>query len=601
MKSIFDIFSKTVTTKVKLNAPYGIHLRPCAKIASIAKSYDGKVFIISDKNKVDAKDMNKILALGLKDGDEILLSASGKNANLIIDKIATFLLTLTNEKDNNVKIETTKSFDFEGKATKGTTISSGIAIGIPYLWQNNFECKIVDNQTFDNAYRQTLDDLNLMSDNDIFMAQKALLETLPSNSFEEFKSAIKAVITSLRGSEHEAKIADYKDLLNSIKTNMSDTKNVEFPKNDFIVIADELLPSDILKLADSSAKGVVVKNLSPRSHAALLLRSHKIPAISIDKNIENINDTVILDATNGLLVIEPSEDDLVKAKKEIEKNSSSELLDFKARFEGAITKDGKKIKVQANIADVQSAKEALMSGCDGIGLLRSEFLFQKEKPSVDEQCRAYGEIFELFDEVTVRTLDIGGDKSLPYIKLNDEQNPFLGIRGVRLLKTHKDIISEQLLAILKASRKKDLKVMFPMVATVDEFVEAKELALTIAKENKLNLDNVSFGIMIEVPSVLFLLEEFNKVVDFYSIGTNDLSQYLFAIDRTHNLLSIDSHSSVLYDALKLIADKALRPVSICGELASDEEAVSRLISIGIDTLSVPSKIVPTIKSRIRDI
>jgi multiphosphoryl transfer protein len=599
--NIFDFFKQNTTTKVKLNAPHGVHLRPSAMIANIAKSHNGKVFFELNGIKRDAKDMNKILALGLKNGDEITISANGKNSNLILEKIVAFLSTLTHEKDNNVKIETTKSFDFEGKATKGTTISSGIAIGIPYLWQNNFECKNVDNQTFDNAYRQTLDKLLSMGNNDIFVAQKALLESLPKTSLEEFESAINMVISSLKGSEHEAKIADYKDLLNSIKTNMSGTKNVKFPKDDFIVIADELLPSDILKLAGSLVKGVVVKNLSPRSHVALLLRSHKIPAISIDKNIENINDTVILDATNGLLVIEPSEDDLVKAKEDIDKNSSSELLDFKARFESAITKDGKKIKVQANIADVQSAKEALMSGCDGIGLLRSEFLFQEKKPSVDEQCRAYSEIFELFDEVTVRTLDIGGDKSLPYIKLNDEQNPFLGIRGVRLLKTHRDIIGEQLLAILKASRKKDLKVMFPMVATVDEFVEAKELALTIAKENKLNLDNVSFGIMIEVPSVLFLLEEFNKVVDFYSIGTNDLSQYLFAIDRTHSLLSIDSHSSVLYDALKLIADKALRPVSICGELASDEEAINRLISIGIDTFSVPSKIVPTIKSRIRDI
>lgn len=599
--NIFNLFKQDITTKIKLNAPHGIHLRPCAKIASIAKECNGKVFIVLDKNKVDAKDMNKILALGLKDGDEFHLSVNGKNGNLIVDKIVTFLSALSNEKDNNDKIETGKSFDFEGKSIKGTVISSGIAIGTVYIWQNNFEHKIVNNQTFDNAYRQTLDDLNSMSDNDIFIAQKALLESLPKDSFEEFENEVKLAIVKLKGSEHEAKIADYKDLLNIIKTNMSGTKNIKFPKDDFIVIADELLPSDILKLADSSIKGVVVKNLSPRSHVALLLRSYKIPAISIDKNTEKLNDVVILDATNGLLVIEPSRDDLKKVKEEIVKNNKDNLIRFESRFEGAITKDGKRIKVQANIADVQSAKEALMSGCDGIGLLRSEFLFQEEKPSIEEQCKAYSEIFELFDEVTVRTLDIGGDKSLPYIKLDDEQNPFLGIRGVRLLKTHKDIIAEQLLAILKATRKKELKVMFPMVATVDEFIEVKELAITIAKENELNLDDVSFGIMIEVPSVLFLLEEFNKVVDFYSIGTNDLSQYLFAIDRTHSLLSIDSHSSVLYDALKLIADKASKPVSICGELASDEDAIENLLAVGIKTLSVPSKLVPTIKSRIRNI
>lgn len=599
--NIFDFFKQNTSIKAILNAPHGVHLRPSAMIANIAKGHNGKVLIELGSTRIDAKDMNKILALGLKNGDEITLSANGKNSNLILDKIVSFLSTLTNEVIDETQVVLNQAFDFEGKKVNGITISSGLGIGKPYFWQINDDHSVTTKQTFDNAYKQTLDKLSSMDDNDIFVAQKALLESLPATSLEEFESAIDIAISSLKGSEHEAKIADYKDLLNSIKTNMVGVKSVKLPEDDFIIIADELFPSDIARLANSSARGVVVKNLSQRSHVALLLRSHKIPTISINENMKMQNDVIIVDAINGLLVLEPSKNDILMAKEEIEKNNKNNLVEFESRFESATTKNGKAIKVQANIADVQSAKEALMSGCDGIGLLRSEFLFQEKKPSLDEQCKAYSEIFELFDEVTVRTLDIGGDKSLPYIKLDDEQNPFLGIRGVRLLKTHKDIIGEQLLAILKASRKKELKVMFPMVATVDEFIEAKELAIEIAKEHELSLENVSFGIMIEVPSVLFLLEEFNEVVDFYSIGTNDLSQYLFAIDRTHNLLSIDSHSSVLYDALKLIADKASKPVSICGELASDEEAINRLIGIGINTISVPSQMVPSIKSRIRNI
>ncbi len=599
--NIFDFFKQNTSIKAILNAPHGVHLRPSAMIANIAKGHNGKVLIELGSIRIDAKDMNKILALGLKNGDEITLTANGKNANLILDKIVAFLSTLTHEVIDETQVVLNQAFDFEGKKTKGDIISRGLGIGKPYHWQTDTSDEVVNSQTFDNAYKQTLDKLLSMVDNDIFVAQKALLESLPATSLEEFESAIDIAISSLKGSEHEAKIADYKDLLNSIKTNMVGVKSVKLPEDDFIIIADELFPSDIARLANSSARGVVVKNLSQRSHVALLLRSHKIPTISINENMKMQNDIIIVDAINSLLVLEPSKNDILMAKEEIAKNNKDNLLKFESRFESATTKNGKEIKVQANIADVQSAKEALMSGCDGIGLLRSEFLFQEKKPSLDEQCKAYGEIFELFDEVTVRTLDIGGDKSLPYIKLNNEQNPFLGIRGVRLLKTHKDIIGEQLLAILKASRKKELKVMFPMVATVDEFIEAKELAIEIAKEHELSLENVSFGIMVEVPSVLFLLEEFNEVVDFYSIGTNDLSQYLFAIDRTHNLLSIDSHSSVLYDALKLIADKASKPVSICGELASNEEAINRLIDIGINTISVPSQMVPSIKSRIRNI
>lgn len=599
--NIFDFFKQNTTTKVQLNAPHGVHLRPSAVIANIAKGHNGKVLIELGSTQIDAKDMNKILALGLKNGDEVTLIASGKNANFVIDKIVSFLSTLTNEKTDDTQSVSNRVFDFEGKKIKGDIISSGLGIGKPYFWQINDDHSVTTKQTFDNAYKQTLDKLSSMDGNDIFVAQKALLESLPKTSLEEFESTIKSAISSLRGNEHEAKIADYKDLLNSVNSNMNGAKNAQFPKDDFIVIADELLPSDIVKFVNSSAKGAVVKNLSPRSHVALLLRSYKIPTISVSEDIENCNNVIIVDAINGLLVLEPSKNDILKAKEEIEKNNKNNLVEFENRFESATTKNGKAIKVQANIADVQSAKEALMSGCDGIGLLRSEFLFQEKKPSLDEQCKAYSEIFELFDEVTVRTLDIGGDKSLPYIKLDDEQNPFLGIRGVRLLKTHKDIIGEQLLAILKASRKKELKVMFPMVATTDEFIEAKELAIEIAKEHELSLENVSFGIMVEVPSVLFLLEEFNEVVDFYSIGTNDLTQYLFAIDRTHKTLKIDSHSNALFDALSLIVKKSSKPVSICGELASDEEVINRLIDIGIDTLSVSSKMVPSIKSRIRNV
>ncbi len=599
--NILDLFSKNEISKVKLNAPHGIHLRPSAMIASIAKSHNGKVFIALDKNKIDAKDMNKILALGLKDGDEIEVMAGGKNGRAVVDKIVNFLLTLTNEKADDTQSISNKSFDFQGKTIKGNTISNGLGLGKPYFWQRNNENNVVEKQTFDNAYMQTLDNLASIDDNDIFMAQKALLESLPKTSFEEFESAVNEAIEAIAGSEHEAKTADYKDLLNSIKAIMSGEKNVEFPKDDFIIIADELLPSDIVKLSNYSIKGAVVKNLPPRSHVALLLRSHKIPTISIDKSIEILNDVVILDASNGCLIVEPSEHDLLKVKEEISKNIDKDLLEFDSRHKRADTKTGKTIKVQANIADVQSAKEALYFGCDGIGLLRSEFLFQEKKPTVDEQIRAYSEIFELFDEVTIRTLDIGGDKSLPYISLEAEQNPFLGVRGIRLLKTHKELMSEQLLSILSAKRKKELKIMFPMVAAVDEFMEAKELALKIAQENKLSLENVSFGIMIEVPSVLFLLEEFNKVVDFYSIGTNDLSQYLFAIDRTHKTLKIDPYSNALFDALSLVISKSSKPVSICGELASDKGAIERLLNIGFEALSVPSKMVPSIKSRIRNV
>ena len=159
-------------------------------------------------------------------------------------------------------------------------------------------------------------------------------------------------------------------------------------------------------------------------------------------------------------------------------------------------------------------------------------------------------IFTLFDDITVRTLDVGGDKALPYITLEKEDNPFLGVRGVRLFKTHPEIMEEQLHAMFVAAQNKKIKIMFPMVSSVEEFVDAKTFAEDIAKKHHLDIDNIDFGIMIEVPSVLFLLEELNKVVDFYSIGTNDLTQYLFAIERTHPTLKTDDLSPAVFHAWK---------------------------------------------------
>jgi len=253
------------------------------------------------------------------------------------------------------------------------------------------------------------------------------------------------------------------------------------------------------------------------------------------------------------------------------------------------------------VTDVASAKEAKEFGADGIGLLRTEFLFKEKKPTLKEQIDAYRKIFDIFDDITVRTLDIGGDKSLPYISIPKEDNPFLGLRGIRFSLYEKRLFKEQLLAIFQAHNGKDIKVMFPMVSQREEFIEAKKIALDVAKENSIDIDNIQFGIMLEVPSVILAIKIFDKEVDFYSIGTNDLTQYLFAIERTHNILKVNPISPILISALKIIKDTAKKPVSICGELAGIDEAIKILINIGYDKLSVSSKLVPHVKSKIRSL
>ena len=209
---------------------------------------------------------------------------------------------------------------------------------------------------------------------------------------------------------------------------------------------------------------------------------------------------MILDAYSGLIVLKPSPEDLIQAFKRQNEDEKLHSEIHQNRFKPAVTQKGEKINVFANVSDLDSAKEAKEEGAEGIGLLRSEFLFKAHKPIIRDQIKAYRAIFDLFDDVTVRTLDVGGDKALPYIEIPKEQNPFLGIRGIRLLQTDAKLLAEQLEAILLAADNRPIKVMFPMISTPEEFKEAKDFALNIALEKDIPIDNIRFGMMIEVPS-----------------------------------------------------------------------------------------------------
>jgi len=600
--NIFDFFSRNNIAKIKLNAPHGIHLRPSAMMASIAKAHPCKVTLSKGDKQANLKDMNAILALGLQDGDDVAIKAYGKGSQEALQALQNFLSTLAIDESKLESKNDLQDINYEGTALKGKPVCGGIAVGEPYF----YEVRDLDDSelivNFDNSYELALKELESLSNNDIFAAQMAILKSIPHASYEDFISNIKKIIASLQDTQNQVKIADYQDIVRRVDRIMKGNHLAVFPKTPFLLIVDELLPSDIANLAKENIQGVITRDLPPRSHAALLLKSHQIPAISLDiTSLKPVNTTMILDGSQGLLVTAPTKSDLSKTNKKISSYFSKSKLANDKKHEPAITKNGKYIKILANITDVASAIEAKEAGCEGIGLLRTEFLFCENRPTFDEQVKAYKSIFGLFDEVTVRTLDVGGDKKLPYLTLQHEENPFLGIRGVRLFETHLEIMEEQLLAILKAKQSGVLKIMFPMVATVDEFNYAKSIAYALAAKHELSLDGILFGIMVEVPSVLFLIEEFNKVVDFYSVGTNDLSQYLFAIDRTHSTLTIDPQSSVLFDAIKFLQDRTAKPVSICGELASDSQAIDRLTQIGIDTLSVTPAMIPTIKARIRDV
>ena len=608
MKFFSSFFSKPLSTELTVSSGNGFHLRPVAQFVTVAKKYSCDITASFKEKSVNAKSVNTLLGLSLEKGDTFTLICKGKEAQEAQDALTHIFNTLMLDDKEMLVIEKEET-SYESDFIEGDIISSGIAIAPVHKYKER--CIQKDNTlTFDDALHKTLNELETLyteqkekSNGTIFLAQKELLNSLKeeTSTLKDFEDKIKQLSTELRGSKLEAKISDYKDILQRVKKHLGLEIEVLFPDTPFILLADDLLPSQIEKLSKTSVVGVILQETSINSHTAILLRGAGIVSLIAKYTMLDDESQIILDAHSGVVLTSPSKSDLQKAEKRLNENRQLKNLAFTKRFEPAQTTKGKSINVFANVTDENSAKIAKEEGAEGIGLLRTEFLFKETKPSFSMQVSSYEKIFDYFDDITVRTLDVGGDKALPYIDLAKEDNPFLGIRGIRLFKTHPKIMEEQLHAIFTASKNRAIKIMFPMVSSVKEFREAKVFAQNIATKHQLDISNILFGIMIEVPSVLFLIEAFNEVVDFYSIGTNDLTQYLFAIERTHQTLKTDALSPVVFSAIASIMQKATKPVSICGELASNQKAISKLLDYGLTTLSVSAKSIAETKEIIRHV
>ena len=605
---LFDrFFAKSATAVLHITSPNGFHLRPAAVFSAEAKKFAASIEAETRGQSIDAKNLNALLSLNLEKGDHFDLVCKGKDAEDALETLI-FVFEKLMEHDEAVENIDKATHTYEGSAFHGDIIAQGIAIAP--LWRYSERHSQEANGTdFHTALANTADILEreykankTRPEGTIFLAQRSLLETLSQDvqTIEAFESAVNSAISALEGGTMAAKITDYRDLLGRVKNAMGYKIQVVWPTSPFILLADDLLPSQVEQLP-KTLEGVVLQKSSLASHTAILLRAAGIPSLLIWDAVEATGQPVILDGFAGMLVTNPAPNDFETAKQLLTQSQNQKKQQHTKRFDASITTSGKTIHVLANVTDPASAKAAKEAGAEGIGLLRTEFLFQEKKPTFQEQTEAYKEIFSLFDDITVRTLDVGGDKALPYIDLPKESNPFLGIRGVRLFKSHPHLIAEQLKAIFTAAEGKALKVMFPMVDSVESFTQAKAFAKAVADKEQLDISKIAFGMMVEVPSVLFLLSEFNKVVDFYSIGTNDLNQYLYAIERTHPTLALDPRSEALFRAIKQVTAEAEKPVSICGELAGDGDATTRLVNAGITTLSVSPGLVAQTKERIRHV
>jgi len=615
-KKIFQKEQLPIKTTLTITSSNGFHLRPIAKFVHEVKKFDAVIKISAKDQTVSASQVPNILSLSLEEGDAFILESIGKEAVRANKYLKNFFEKLMID-DPIIESIIQEDEKYESPTIKGITINKGVVIAPLAEYETHELSQDINIKlSMKEAIKVTKNELyelyqanKTKNEGQIFLAQQELISSdifrYNCPNIKTFRNIIKEQIRKLENTKFESRISDYLDVQQRVLSHLGISSILTLPSTPYILLADDLLPSDIIKLAETPIQGLILQIGTLTSHASILLRSFEIPSMIITKPIQ-LSQKAILDANSGDLILSPSPEDFKRATLKRKLIAIQRKKSYTNRFQPAITKDKKEIHVLANVTDLTSAKEAKENGASGIGLLRTEFLFMQSKPSVEEQIQTYKEIFELFPNITIRTLDIGGDKSLPYIHMKRENNPFLGIRGIRFSLQDKELFSQQLLAIFIASmqvtrKAKIIKIMFPMVSNIQEFQEAKKMALSIATTHQINLNNIQFGIMLEVPSVIFALKEFDELVDFYSIGTNDLTQYLFAIERTHSTLVANPTSPIMMNALQQIIETTQKPISICGELAGLDEATETLITMGYDTLSVSSKLIPLLKERIRNV
>ena len=424
------------------------------------------------------------------------------------------------------------------------------------------------------------------------------------------------LLESLEDAYLRERAADVRDVCRRIMAFLKGTREDPFQdiREEVILFAEELSPSDTAKMDFRYVKGMVTAKGSSASHVAILARSLEIPALfGMEDILEKAaaGQEVILDGDGGILILSP--DDMTRRVYQ-EKQAAQRELKQKLKEMNrlpAVTTDGRRVHLYANVGSLKDIELAKKHGAEGIGLFRSEFLYMESSrfPTEQEQFEVYKKAAETMKKtVTIRTLDIGGDKALPYYQFEKEENPFLGWRAIRFCLDMRDVFKTQLKAILRAAAYGEIRIMYPMIVSVEEFRKANQLLEECKRELKergvLFRESISTGIMVETPAAVLVAEELAKEVDFFSIGTNDLTQYILAADRGNQKLTKlydPFHPAVLRAVAKVIAagHKEGKEVGMCGEFAGEERAVPLLIGMGLDECSMVSASIGAVRYQIR--
>lgn len=469
-----------------------------------------------------------------------------------------------------------------------------------------------DNAMIFEVHQMMLDDIDYVeSITHMIESQKINAEYAVATTGHNFAD----MFSAMEDDYMKARAADVKDISDRVIAVLQGRRlGIKASKEPVIVVADELAPSETVQMDKSKVLAFVTRRGSTNSHTAILARTMNIPALIGVDYPENIDGKyAVVDGYNNVFYIDPTKDVLAEAEIRMKEDANHKRLLQELKGKENVTLDGKRINLYANIGSVSDVTSVLSNDAGGIGLFRSEFLYlgRNTFPTEEEQFAAYKKVAENMagKKVIIRTLDIGADKQVDYFNLDKEDNPAMGYRAIRICLSQPDIFKTQLRAIFRASYYGTISIMYPMIISVDEVKQIKNIVAEVKEE--LNTQGIPFGeveqgIMIETPAAVMISDLLAKEVDFFSIGTNDLTQYTLAIDRQNPKLDsiYNPHHEALLRMISLVAENGHKEncwVGICGELAADTELTEHFIKMGIDELSVSPNFVLRVREKIRSI
>ncbi len=655
-------------TVVLANA-HGLHARPAQVLTQVAKGFDGDIRVRvagAYAAPVSARSLSKLLSLGVRRGQSLEFLAEPGIADQALPALVGAVRAGLGEPVEPLtaaELERAASLDQPAPAVvqapvaptstpdevppppAGSTwhaipASSGIAVGPAHVltvhtfdYPQQGESPATERARLQDAlaaasadldamitrspvkaireifvtHREMLSDPSLAEDAEARLAHGASAEAAWAATVDEAAQAQESLQDALLAE----RAADLRDVGRRVLAKLCGVEDAAEPDEAYILVTGEVGPSDVARLDPARVAGILTARGGATSHSAIVARALGIPAlVGAGAAVLALapRTPLLLDGDRGVLKVDPEPEALVRAQAEREARVARQQAADLRKLEPAITRDGHAIEVFANQGDITGTAAAVAYGAEGIGLLRTEFLFMAhaQAPDLSTQEAEYRQVLDGLQgrPLVVRTLDVGGDKPLPYWPVPEEDNPYLGLRGIRLTLQRPEVLETQLRALMRAAEDRPMRIMFPMVGSVDEWRQARDIALRVREE--VPVTDLQLGIMVEVPSAALLAPVLAQEVDFFSVGTNDLTQYTLAIDRGHPVLSAQAdglHPSVLtlIDMTVKAAHAHGKWVGVCGELAADPHAVPVLVGLGVDELSVSARSIPLVKARVREL